>query len=351
MRTLFSKPNLSQRLEALRKLVPQRVSQIPSEKITSQSEDELTTFVFEDMRPRPPILKANIERLPEEETEIQLRDYGRTIRKPATLFTVVIPFEGNSEFFEWTPSHYTSLFPQADLIDKEVKVQFKVANSQQFDLDTSVKSKVDDINKYLFWVKEDIEAFSRQLEQDIQREINKRKTSLEAGQRLTEKSKIPVRKKEKPRGVKTSRSIEGISDKPSLPGYDVFISHASEDKDDFVRPLAHALIEQGLDVWFDELTLKLGDSLRGKIDYGLANSRYGIVVLSHAFFSKDWPQKELDGLVAREEAGKKVILPIWHRIEKEEVAQYSPTLAGLVAAKSNKGLNEVVLQIMEVLED
>lgn len=58
--------------------------------------------------------------------------------------------------------------------------------------------------------------------------------------------------------------------------HDVFISHASEDKDEFVRPLANALIQQGLNVWFDEMTLRIGDSLRQKIDKGLANSRVGL---------------------------------------------------------------------------
>ena len=44
--------------------------------------------------------------------------------------------------------------------------------------------------------------------------------------------------------------------------HDVFISHASEDKDAIVRPLANALISCGLKVWYDEFTLRIGDSLR-----------------------------------------------------------------------------------------
>jgi hypothetical protein len=62
--------------------------------------------------------------------------------------------------------------------------------------------------------------------------------------------------------------------------FDVFVSHASEDKDEIVRPLVHALRDTGLTVWFDELELKIGNSLRRKIDHGLARSRFGIVVLS-----------------------------------------------------------------------
>ena len=69
--------------------------------------------------------------------------------------------------------------------------------------------------------------------------------------------------------------------------YDVFISHATEDKDDIVRPLAHALQDAGLRVWYDEFELKLGDSLRRKIDVGLVNSSFGIVVFSYLFFRKN----------------------------------------------------------------
>lgn len=70
--------------------------------------------------------------------------------------------------------------------------------------------------------------------------------------------------------------------------HDVFISHASEDKDELVRPLAEALISFGLVVWYDEFTLRIGDSLRRKIDQGLARSRVGLVVLSPSFISKGW---------------------------------------------------------------
>jgi len=82
--------------------------------------------------------------------------------------------------------------------------------------------------------------------------------------------------------------------------WDAFISHASEDKDSFVRPLATALASFGVNIWYDEFTLELGDSLSQSIDKGLAKSRYGVVVLSKSFMSKSWPQRELSGLVARE---------------------------------------------------
>jgi len=132
--------------------------------------------------------------------------------------------------------------------------------------------------------------------------------------------------------------------------YDAFICHASEDKDDFVHPLAEKLIVKGLKVWYDEFALKLGDSLRQSIDNGLANSRYGIVVLSPSFFEKDWPQMELNALYARERNGVKVILPIWHKIDKEEIIRHSPLLADRVAAKSRDGITKVTEKVLEVIK-
>lgn len=131
--------------------------------------------------------------------------------------------------------------------------------------------------------------------------------------------------------------------------WDVFISHASEDKDAFVRPFARALREAGLRVWYDEFTLSLGDSLRRSIDRGLARSRFGIVVLSPSFFAKDWPQRELDGLVGLEVEGRKVILPLWHNIDLAGVRGYSPTLADRVAGLTSQPMNELVASVLSVV--
>jgi hypothetical protein len=132
--------------------------------------------------------------------------------------------------------------------------------------------------------------------------------------------------------------------------YDIFISHASEDKDSVSRPLALALRQLGYSIWYDEFTLKLGDSLRRSIDAGLARSKYGVVVLSPAFLEKNWPKYELDGLIQRENSkGQKVILPVWHNVDRVTVTTYSPSLADRVAASSSIGINAIADKIAEVL--
>lgn len=131
--------------------------------------------------------------------------------------------------------------------------------------------------------------------------------------------------------------------------WDVFVSHAWEDKQRIALPLAKALINKGLAVWYDEFTLKLGDSLRRSIDQGLKNSRYGIVILSPSFFTKEWTQKELDALAGLEADGRQVILPIWHEVDASQVRRYSPMLADRIAASSSDGLEHVVEAILKAI--
>jgi len=132
--------------------------------------------------------------------------------------------------------------------------------------------------------------------------------------------------------------------------HDVFISHASEDKDEFVRPLANALIALGLNVWYDEMTLRIGDSLRQKIDKGLANSRVGLVVLSPSFIKKGWTNYELDGMVTKTVSGEQILLPIWHNITKQAVVDFSPSLADKVArSTATHTIDEIAQEIAELL--
>lgn len=131
--------------------------------------------------------------------------------------------------------------------------------------------------------------------------------------------------------------------------WDVFVSHASEDKGSFVNDLAVALRNAGLAVWYDDSTLTIGDSLRRSIDKGLARSRFGVVILSPAFFSKEWPQRELDGLVAREHDGAKVLLPVWHTVDVNYVRRYSPTLADRLGISSEKGVDAVATAILQAI--
>lgn len=113
--------------------------------------------------------------------------------------------------------------------------------------------------------------------------------------------------------------------------YDIFISHASEDKDAIVRPLATILDRLSVRVWYDEFSLQLGDSLTASIDRGLQESKYGLVVLSKSFLSKKWTDYEYRSLMTREIDGERVILPLWYDVTKEDIKNFSLYLADIMA--------------------
>jgi len=140
-------------------------------------------------------------------------------------------------------------------------------------------------------------------------------------------------------------------DKEDNREFDVFISHASEDKDEVVRPLAIKLRSLGLNVWFDEFELKIGDSLRRKIDKGLSRSRFGVVILSNVFINKGWTNYELDGIITKSISGQQIILPIWHNITKQQVIDYSPSLADKLARNTAiHTIDEIADEIYSVVK-
>lgn len=132
--------------------------------------------------------------------------------------------------------------------------------------------------------------------------------------------------------------------------YDVFICHAHEDKEQVVRPLAEALRDRNLRVWYDEFELRMGDSLAQSIDKGLSESDFAVVVLSPSFFHKSWPRKELDALAAGErQKGVPRILPIWHDVTATEVRRQSPLLADRLAIETDEGLEHVAREVTRLV--
>jgi hypothetical protein len=129
---------------------------------------------------------------------------------------------------------------------------------------------------------------------------------------------------------------------------DVFISHASEDKDEVARPLAVALQNRGVSVWFDELSIAWGQPIHRAIETGIANAMFGLVIISRKFMEKQWTKAELDGLYGRqmgEPTGQGVILPVWHRVTADDVKQQLPMIAAL------KALNTGVSSIDEIADE
>lgn len=129
-----------------------------------------------------------------------------------------------------------------------------------------------------------------------------------------------------------STARQQIFETDSMEEYDVFVSHSTEDKESFANEFVQLLQDDfGLKVWYDAISIQWGDSIRTEIDKGLKKSKFGVVILSRSYISKYWTNYELEGLFQRESNGGKLILPIWHNITKQELQNFSPSLAGKMA--------------------
>ncbi|MBR0091076.1 MAG: TIR domain-containing protein [Lachnospiraceae bacterium] len=171
-------------------------------------------------------------------------------------------------------------------------------------------------------------------QRSLQKELDKLRTTYENRiADLERQSLIEIREE--------SNIIEGEKE------YDVFISHASEDKESIADSLANELKSRGVTVWYDDLEIKWGDSLREKIDKGLAKSRFGIAILSPNYIAegKYWTKTELDGLFQLDGIHGRVLLPIWHNLTKQQVIDYSPMIA------SRKALNTAAMTIAEIADE
>jgi hypothetical protein len=135
-------------------------------------------------------------------------------------------------------------------------------------------------------------------------------------------------------------SLGPESEATLLKQWDVFLSHASEDKETVALPLTAGLRRAGVRVWLDRFQIELGDSIRQKIDQGLANSRFGVVILSEIFLKKYWTGSELDALWELN-----AVLPVWFGIDKRMLMKYSPLLAGRAGISIDQGIDVVAQTI------
>ena len=240
---------------------------------------------------------------------------------------------------------------------KSILSQLERENKNIADCDTKLASLANDKSrnqKYLIKEEEKLrkEQEHQKKEQERKRKLQEQKDKAKDLQNLRkfkalEKSVSELRNIVPEEYYETPEELEN-NDRE----YDFFISHASEDKENFVRPLAASLVEAGCKVWYDETVLKPGDSLRRCIDKGLVDSRFGLVVISPSFIKKRWTDYELNGMVAKEMNGHKVIIPIWYNVTIDDVLHFSPTLADKLAIDASRlTLEEVVEQAMSVLQN
>jgi hypothetical protein len=145
------------------------------------------------------------------------------------------------------------------------------------------------------------------------------------------------------------RKLSSIPHPMSKPFYDVFISHAYEDQNEFAGHLALALKKKGLSVWYSGFELTLGASITASVNEALINSRYGVVLISPVYLTKKWAMKELEALFGQETHANRV-LPVLHGMSVDTFREKMPLLADRYTVSSRRGVDYVVTRILQVIK-
>jgi TIR domain-containing protein len=350
-------PTFHDVVESQRKRVVPEVDAVDPAELLRRPFDEIEAELVHRLRIDMPVLdREHTVSLPNEEIDIDVSGDPRRAFFPhsgphfvkGTLVRIAIPFSGEAVLFKYGTVSPPYNIPVSGEVDgHHIILSCQAEHPDAATIKQDFDQRASQIEEKLRMGRGRTDEWNREVVNLVRARLTARKEKLEQAKSFS--LGFPAAP---PRPSVPALGRSRVRDKQTEKAYDLFLSHASEDKASIARPLYEALTAADVSVWFDEAVLKLGDGLRMKIDEGLARCRYGIVVLSPTFFSKHWPQLELDGLVARETAsGKKAIIPIWHEIDQKGVAQYSPTLADRLAGKSSDGLDVLVRQIVEVLKE
>ncbi len=366
--------DLGDALRQQKKHVKQYVDSVGRDLLSESNEEALIDEVVEKFIVHP--LAVDRESMTRDETEIEFDITTRPdayfpdshragpIFVPGLRLVIHLPFSGDADLWDLTPNASSSTYPHGNVRASTSKsggrIEF-IIEGRSDDPPERFKGlldpQLDDIDRYIGWQRKDADEFNASLSSFVSQVIQQRRERTAKQDGIGASLGIPRASRKAPEPpsreprTKRTRAAARREPAPSEPKqWDVFVCHASEDKAEIARPLAEALQAEGLNVWYDEFSMTVGDSLRRKINEGIARSRFGVVVLSPTFFSKEWPQNELDGLTALEVEGRKVILPVWHEIERVGVAEFSPILADRLAASTDEGLDVLVAKLLRAIE-
>jgi len=353
-KVLFQKVDIYSVTEDLKRKLKEAFRTIPDSALDAEPV-AVSARLIEEFSLNVPVIDEDKKYARTKETEVDVSqdpmrhvfDRSRPFYIKGTEVRIVVPFQGDAWMFDVGPTMFTTNPPVAEIQDNELHFVYKLATAG-FDIDGDVSRRLGYVNQYLRSLRDSAEILKNELQQLVSSFIEQRKRERGTHAQIVSNLKMPVRKEE----TKSTRPAQPAESKSAVKPeeeWDVFVSHASEDKEAIATPLAEALRANDLRVWYDDFSLRLGDSLRESIDRGLARSRYGVVILSGHFFSKHWPTQELNGLATREVGGQKVILPVWHGVGFTEVRGYSVTLADRIGVHTKDGLAHVVEEIMKVV--
>lgn len=272
-------------------------------------------------------------------------------RIPGTGITIEIPFAGDAELFQVRPNTFDASPPRGHTSHDSLVFSAEMVEFSDAELERSFQSWLDSVTKYLSWHRQYADSANAEIRQAINAAIAGRSARLDSASGVLSRLGI------KPKTIAQEPRVEQATLKPNATlhisptqsRFHLFISYASENRD-LAKDLVSCLTGKGLKVWWDKGQITLGDKLSQKIDAGLRESKFGIVIVSRSFLNKKWTDAEIRSLANRAmESGKKVILPVLVDLSHDEFADAYPLLADIVSTNFSGDVDSLATEIVDAI--
>lgn len=176
---LFHKGDINQVVELQKRNMTVEIQAIDPDRLLNTPVDDLIAYFQDKFRIDVPILRREEALLDEpRETVMEMNDYGRQIRVPATLITLTVPFEGEKDMFFIRPSTFDTAPPRAAINNSAVVLQLIVRNSEQDRVKSTLNRALDDIERYLGWQRSTMNAFNTNLADQARQAVEARRERL-----------------------------------------------------------------------------------------------------------------------------------------------------------------------------
>jgi hypothetical protein len=278
---LFSRISIFDVLAHRQESLKSEVHDLPSTTFERYSLQELARDLTLKFKIEIPVLEEDKAYISHREVDMDVsRDPMRMIWDrsgpfyvKATEIKFSIPFKGDPSWFDVRPSSFNLNPPRGEIRGQELHLVYTRTDDDAAAVKSEYERSLQSIKQYLSWQEGSITDFNSKVGQQVETLISQRKQKLDSAANMVASIGLPIKQNNKTPKVDEVKASNLNRNIKSPKKWDVFISHASEDKAQLARPLASALNDRGISVWYDELSLKMGDSLRSSIDFGLANSR------------------------------------------------------------------------------
>ncbi len=133
--------------------------------------------------------------------------------------------------------------------------------------------------------------------------------------------------------------------------YDVFISHANKDKNEYVDSLNAAVRNLGVNIFYDTDVLSWGDNWKQVILEGTKSSEFAIIVISNNFFGREWTERELNEFLQQQnENRQKKVLPLLYGVSLDKLKKHYPELEEIQCIKAEEhDVEEIVILLAKEL--